>query len=61
MSAHVPEAVLGVAGELATRGADGDGVNVGEADVVAVEAVRFVDLLQTRVTRLNKGDVDALQ
>ena len=47
-------------GQGLARGADSERVNVFEADVGAVEAVVFVDLLEARVTRLYKGDVDAL-
>lgn len=37
-----------------------DGVDVGEADVVAVEAVRLVDDAEALVAGLDEGDVDAL-
>jgi hypothetical protein len=42
------------------HGTAGDGVDVREADVVAVEAVRLVDLGDPRVVGLDEGDVDTL-
>jgi hypothetical protein len=48
------------AGEGLAGCADGERVNVCEADVGAVEAVVFGDLLEARVVGLDKGDVDAL-
>lgn len=65
MAAKVPEAdgVGAAGGRVAVplaRFARGDGVDVGEADVVAVEAVRLVDLEEARVIGFDECDVDAL-
>ena len=49
------------AGEGLAGCADGERVNVCEADVGAVEAVFLGDLLEARVVGLDKGDVDALR
>lgn len=38
-----------------------DGVDVSEADVVAVEAVALIDLCESRVAGLNEGYIDALE
>lgn len=48
------------AGEGLAGCADGESVDVCEADVGAVEAVFLVDFLEARVVGLDKGDVDAL-
>lgn len=47
-------------GEGLAGRADGECVNIREADVGAVEAVVLVNLLEARVVGLDKGDVDAL-
>lgn len=47
-------------GEGLAGRADGECVNIREADVGAVEAVVLVNLLKARVVGLDKGDVDAL-
>ena len=55
------EEALPVLGELRVDGvARDDGVDVREADVVAVEAVCLVDELEAVVAGLDEGDVDAL-
>lgn len=62
--AKVPEDGLGGAGgdvRVRARLARDDGVDVGEAHVVAVEAVGLVDLGDARVAGLDEGDVDALE
>ena len=62
-AAKVPEAdgLRGARGQVAAaRIARHDGVEVGEANVVAVEAVGLVHLGKAHVTGLDKGDVDAL-
>lgn len=66
MAAKVPKhglgGVRGAGGDVRV-GADlagDDGVDVGEANVVAVEAVCLVDDLEALVVGLDKGDVDAL-
>lgn len=47
-------------GEGLAGRADGECVNIREADVGAVEAVVLVNLLEARVVGLDKGDVNAL-
>jgi hypothetical protein len=62
VAAQVEEGLLGTAGDVArTRDAVGDGVHIREADVVAVEAIRLVDLCEARVVGLDECDVDALR
>lgn len=62
VAAEVEEGLLGTAGDVArTRDAVGDGVHIREADVVAVEAIRLVDLCEARVVGLDECDVDALR
>jgi hypothetical protein len=39
---------------------EGEGKDLGEANVAAVEAVGLVDVADARVAGLGKGDVDAL-
>lgn len=61
--AKVPEEGLGRVGRDVGVGVDlagDDGVDVGEADVVAVEAVALVDDAEALVAGLDEGDVDAL-
>lgn len=66
MAAKVPEEGLrGVRGagldvRVGVDFAGDDGVDVREADVVAVEAVCLVDDLEALVAWLDEGDVDAL-
>lgn len=43
------------------RGAGGDGVDVGEADVIAVEAIGLVDLFKSGIVGLDECDIDALR
>jgi hypothetical protein len=58
---EVPEASLGVAGGVALAGrADDHGVDVCEADIVAIEAVGYVDLCKAGIVVLDESDINAL-
>lgn len=43
------------------RGAGGNGVDIGEADVIAVEAIGLVDLFKSGIVGLDECDIDALR
>jgi len=58
---EVPEAMFSIAGGVALAGrTDDHGENVSEANIVAVEAVGFVDDLESLITGLYKSDIDTL-
>src|SRR3569833_91591 len=54
------EGGFGAGRGVAADGRGGDGVDVGEADVAAVEAVGLVDVAEALIAGFDKGDVDAL-
>ena len=54
------EGGFGAGRGVAADGLGGDGVDVGEADVAAVEAVGLVDVAEALIAGFDKGDVDAL-
>lgn len=63
MLAKVPEEGLGSAGRdirVGARLARDDSVDLGEAHVVAVEAVGRVDLAEAGVVGFDEGDVNTL-